>query len=245
MAGKGTELPLDAGDEADEAVKAFEALRKSIDKRGKATTDELNTIRKGVEALFDQVEALQARPDYAEDLGRMTAVIKAVAERLKALEATPLLHQGLEHHARLLERTGESLVKTAVQSLEHKAQRFDSAAVTLERMAQGARERRTQDFWLAGTAAVFLVLGALLMLFLPRILPFDAGSQVAAAVMGKSRWDAGAAIMQAANPDGWKAVTASDQLDRDNAEVLARCRQAAAKFGEAQKCTVKVMPAAR
>ncbi len=237
------ELPLD--DEADEAVKAFEALRKSIDKRGTATAGELKAIRKGVEALFDQVEALQAKPDYAEDLGRVTKGIVIVAERLKALEATPLLHQGVEHHARLLERTGESLVKTAAQSLEQKAQRLEAAAHTFERMVQGAHDRRRQTWYLAGLAGLFFLVGALSLLFLPRLLPFDADSHVAAAVMGKSRWDAGAAIMHAANPTGWEAVTESAQLGQDNAEVLGRCRQAAAKSGQAQKCTLKVTPAAR
>ena len=78
------------------------------------------------------------------------------------------------------------------------------------------------------------------MLFLPRLLPFDADSQVAAAVMGKSRWDAGAEIMHADSPDRWTQVTANDQLGRDNAEVLAHCRQVAAKSSQPQKCVVKV-----
>lgn len=241
MAGKGTpEL-----DEADDAVKAFEALRKAIDKRGKATTDELTIIRKGVEALFDQMEALQAKPDYAEDLGQLKKIGIVVAERLKALEAVPLLHQGAEHHARLLERTGESLVKTAAQTLEQKAQRLESAARTFESLIVSAHNRRRETWYLAGVAGLFFAVGVLSLLLIPRLLPFDLDSQVAAAIMGKSRWDAGAEIMHAANPEGWKAVTENDQLSRDNAEVLGRCRQAAAKSGEPQKCTVKVMPAAR
>jgi hypothetical protein len=230
------ELPME--DEADEAVKAFEALRKAIDKRGAATAAELKTIRKSVEGLFDQVETLQARPDYAEDLGQLK---KYLAFVVKVLNDSPMIMQGLGG----LERAGEGLVKTAAQALDQKAQRFDSAAFTLERITQGLRDRRDQRVQLAIAAGLGLVAGVVILLLLPRLLPFDADSHVAAAVMGKSRWDAGAAIMHATNPEGWKAVTENAQLGQDNAEALTRCRQATAKSGQVQKCTVKVMPAAR
>lgn len=227
------ELPMD--DEADEAVRAFEALRKAIDKRGAATAAELKTIRKGVEGLFDQVETLQGRPDYAEDLGQLK---KYLAYVVKVLSEAPVITQGVG----ILERAGEGLVKTASQTLDQKAQRFDSAAFTLERITQGLSDQRDQRLRLAVAAGLGLVAGVVILLFLPRLLPFDADSHVAAAVMGKSRWDAGAAIMQATNPDGWKAVTESAQLGQENAEALTRCRQAAVKAGQAQKCTVKVSP---
>jgi hypothetical protein len=229
------DLPVEIEDEADEAVKAFEALRRAIDKRGTATAVELKTIRKGVEALFDQVETLQARPDYAGDLAELK---KYLAFVVKVLNDSPIVKEGVG----VFERAGEGLVRTAAQTLDQKAQRFDSAAFTLERITQGIRDQRAQRVQLAIAAGFGLVAGVVILLLLPRLLPFDADSHVAAAVMGKSRWNAGAAIMQAAQPDGWKAVIENAQLGQDNADVLARCRQAAAKAGQAQKCVVKVSP---
>jgi len=124
-------------------------------------------------------------------------------------------------------------------------QRFDSAAFTLERITQGLRDQRDQRLRLAIAAGLGLATGVVILLFLPWLLPFDADSHVAAAVMGKSRWDAGSAIMHATNPAGWEAVTESAQLGQDNAEALTRCRQVAAKSGQAQKCMVKVTPIGR
>lgn len=66
--------PAGGEDDGDEAAKAFDALRKSIDRRNTATTAELKTIRKGVEALFDQIEALQAKPDFAADLAQLKQI---------------------------------------------------------------------------------------------------------------------------------------------------------------------------
>ena len=51
------------------------------------------------------------------------------------------------------------------------------------------------------------------------------------------------ALMHDTNPAGWQAVSDNAQLGVDNADVLTRCRQLAAKTRQAQKCLVKVGPA--
>jgi hypothetical protein len=230
--------PTGGEDEADEATKAFEALRKSIDRRNTATTAELKTIRKGVEALFDQIEALQAKPDFAADLAQLKQIGVVVAKRLEALEASPALKQGIN----AFERAGTDLVKTSALAFDQKAQRFDYAASALERITKNINDRHTYRRYVAIAGGAGIIVGAMLLLFLPRLLPFDVDSHVAAAVMGKSRWDAGAAIMLVTNPQGWKAAMANAQLGVDNAESLARCRQVALRTWQTQKCTVKVMP---
>jgi hypothetical protein len=230
--------PAGGEDEADEAAKAFDALRKSIDRRNSATTAELKTIRKGVEALFDQIEALQAKPDFAADLAQLKQIGVVVTKRLEALEASPALKQGVN----AFERAGTDLVKTSAQAFDQKARRFEYAASTLERITRNINDRHTYRRYAAIAGAVGVVVGALLLLFLPRLLPFDADSYVAAAVMGKSRRDAGGAIMYATDPAGWKAVIANAQLGGDNIDALLRCRDLAAKTGKPQKCSVRVRP---
>ncbi|CAL4868177.1 hypothetical protein MMA231_02452 [Asticcacaulis sp. MM231] len=230
--------PAGGEDDGDEAAKAFEALRKSIDRRNTATTAELKTIRKGVEALFDQIEALQAKPDFAADLAQLKQIGVVVAKRLEALEALPALKQGVN----AFERAGTELVKTSAQAFDQKAQRFDYAASALERITRNINDRHTyhRHATIAGGAGI--IVGALLLLSIPRLLPFEADSHVAAVVMGKSRWEAGAAMMQASDPRSWKNISLDAQLGADNAETLMRCRQLASKSGQTQKCTVKITP---
>lgn len=231
--------PAGGEDDGDEAAKAFEALRKSIDRRNTATTAELKTIRKGVEALFDQIEALLAKPDFAADLAQLKQIGVVVAKRLEALEASPALKQGIN----AFERAGTDLLKTSAQALDQRAQRFEYAASALERITRNINDRHIYRRYVAFAGGAGVILGALLLLFLPRLLPFDADSHVAAAIMGKSRGEAGAAIMHAADAPAWNAVKANARLGADNADVLATCRQAATKTGQTQRCTVKVMPA--
>lgn len=234
-------LPDDAGDPA----AAFEALRRTVEKQGAQIGAEMTVIRRGVEAAFDQFEKFQQPPDYGPDLGRVVQQLALVAERLEAVEQSPILRNGPEHYARALERSGESLVRTAVQQLEGKGRDLEREANNLAAYIKSAYDRRSQDLrmWIAG--GIGLLAGALLVLLLPRILPFAADTHVAAIVMGQDRWNAGVTMMQTADPDGWRSVVDASQLTRDNAEAIGRCAQAARTAGEDQPCTITVSAPAR
>ncbi|MDI6029321.1 DUF6118 family protein [Corticibacterium sp. UT-5YL-CI-8] len=235
--GFGTEAATeDVGDPA----AAFEALRRTVEKQGAHTGAEITIIRRGVEAAFDQFERFQQPPDYGPDLGRVVQQLALVAERLEAVEQSPILRNGPEHYARALERSGESLVRTAAQQLEGKGHDLEREANNLAAYTKSAYDRRSQDLrmWFAG--GICLLAGALLVLFLPRILPFAADTHVAAIVMGQDRWNAGVTMMQTADPNGWRSVVDSSQLVRDNAEAIGRCAEVASTARGDQRCTIIV-----
>lgn len=225
--------------EAEGVASAFEALRNAIDKRGAATERELKLIRQGVEALFDQVEALQAKPDYGQDMAELKQTTLALAERLKAMESTPMPKGGV----RAFERAGADLLRASVKALEQKAQRFDSAAFTLERITTHVQDRRARWRHVMIVGGLGLLAGVLLVLFvLPRLLPLEVRTHVAAAMVGTSRWEAGAVLMQAERPDAWDTIVQSEKIREKNSQALGRCRELARKRGEAQKCAMIVEP---
>ncbi|WP_343685369.1 DUF6118 family protein [Asticcacaulis sp.] len=221
------------------AASALEALRNAIDKRGAATEGELKLIRQGVEALFDQVEALQARPDLAQDMAELRQATLALAERLKTMETMPTLKGGVQ----AFERAGADLLRASVKTLEQKAQRFDSAALTLERITGHVHDRQERWRHVMVAGGLGFVAGVLLVLFLlPRLLPLELRTQVAAAMVGTSRWEAGAALMQAERPDAWAAIVQGEELREKNSQALGRCHELARKRGAAQKCNIVVVP---
>jgi len=228
--------PDDAGDPA----AAFEALRRTVETQGKQLNAEMTIIRKGVELALEQSEKFRQLPDYGPDLGKIIQFLAIVDERLEAVEKSPILRNGPEHYARALERSGESLVRTAAQQLERQATDLEREAVNLAAYTKSAYDRRSQDLrmWIAG--GVGLLAGALLVLLLPRILPFAANTHVAAIVIGQDRWNAGVTMMQTADPGGWRGVADSWQLVRDNAEAIDRCAEAARTAGQDQRCTIIV-----
>jgi hypothetical protein len=51
--------------ERDDATLAFDALRQSVEKRDASLINEMTTIRRAVEAAFDQFEKFQQPADYS------------------------------------------------------------------------------------------------------------------------------------------------------------------------------------
>jgi hypothetical protein len=139
---------------------------------------------------------------------------------------------------RPLERSGEGLVRSAAQQLEGKSRDLERKANNLAAYTKSAYDRRSQDLrmWIAG--GVGLLAGALLVLLLPRILPFAADTHVAAMVIGQDRWNAGVTMVRTADSGGWRGVVNASQLARDNAEAIARCAEAARTAGPDQRCTI-------
>lgn len=231
----------DVGDPA----AAFEALRHTIENQGGQIGAEMTIIRRGVEAAFDHFEKYRQPPDYGADLGKIIQLLAVVEERLEGVEKSPILHNGAEHYARTLKYSGEGLVRTAVLELERRTADLDRAAVNLAAYTKSAYDRKSQDLrmWFAGV--VGLLAGVLLVLLLPRILPFAVDTHVAAIVLGQDRWNAGATMMRMEDPAGWRGVVDASQFVRDNAEAIRQCAEAARAAGADQRCTITVKVPAR
>lgn len=195
-------MPDDAGDPA----AAFEALRRTVETQGKQLNAEMTIIRKGVELALEQTENVRKQPDYGPDLGKIIQFLAIVDERLEAVEQSPILRNGPEHYARALERSGESLVRTAAQQFENESRDFQWVANELAEHVAGARERQVQNrlLWIVGAAGV--VAGILLTLFLPTMLPFSTAPRVASFIMAERPWQAGIILMEFDSPEAWSGL---------------------------------------
>lgn len=125
-------------------------------------------------------------------------------------------------------------------TLDRRATDLEREAVNLAAYTKSAYDRRSQDLrmWFAGVFGLFV--GMLLILVLPRILPFAVDTHVAAIIMSQDRWNAGRAMMQTADTGEWRSLVAASQLVRDNAEAIGRCAEAARTASEPQNCTITV-----
>jgi len=232
------ELDLVA-DEGDPAA-AFEALRQTIEDLADNLAREMTTIRKGVEIALDGQEKVQQPVDYSADLGQMVQQLGIVAQHLEAVEKSPILKNGPEHYARALERSGESLVKTAAQQLQNDSRDLQRVTHELTSQVKSARERGVQNRFLWGIGVAGVVVGILATLFVPAVLPFSVAPRVASLVMGDTPWRAGMSLMDFASAEDWRRVAEADQLIEANKVEVAACREAAAEAGEDQQCTLTV-----
>lgn len=224
----------------DDPEQAFTALRRTVEKQGAQIGAEMTLIRRGVEAAFDQLDKFQQPADYSTDLGQIVQQIGIVAQHLEGVEKSPILKNGPVHYARALERSGESLVKTAAQQLENESRDLQRMARDLAGHLDSARERHVQDRYLWGIGVAGVVVGIVATLFLPAVLPFSAAPRVASFVIGKTPWQAGMSLMDFASTADFRRVATADQLIEANKAEVAACREAAAKAGEDQQCTITV-----
>ena len=229
-------LDEDAGDPA----AAFDALRRTIETQGAQIGAEMTVMRRGLEAAFDQLERIEPQADYKPQLAQLVQQLGIVAERLHGVEQSPILRQGAQHYAAVLERTGEELIRSAAQTLERQASDLERAGRNLAAHVASARERDRQNWWLVVAVVVGMTIGALVMLFLPRLLPFSAAPRVASVVMGETPWRAGMSLMAFDSPESWQRVASADQLIAANREAVTACWEAARTAGTDQRCTITV-----
>jgi hypothetical protein len=231
---------IEPEDEAGDPAQAFDALRETIQRQGQEIGAEMTVIRRGVESAFDRFEAFQQPTDYSADLGRLVQGLAAVGERLKAVEASPILKNGPDHYARALERSGESLAKTAAQQFQTEARDLQRVARDMASQIASARERRTQNRWLGGCGLTGFAAGILAILFLPAMLPGPVAPHVASVIMAKPMWQAGMSIMEFDDVASWDRVVAADELFKANQAEVAACQAAAIRTGKDQTCTITV-----
>jgi hypothetical protein len=227
-------------EEDGDPVAAFEALRGTVEELSRDLTREMTTIRKGVEAAFDQFDRQGAPVDYSADLGRIVDNLSVVGESLQAVEKLPVLRLNPNELTRAAERGGESLARSLAREVEEAKRDLVREAGILAEYTKSAREREIQarNLWIAGFGG--LVMGIAAILILPHLLPYEFDTRIASAVMWADRWNAGAAMMQAGNPAGASWLADANQLARLNADALEKCRKVANDANKDQKCTITV-----
>ncbi len=230
----------DDQDASSDPAQAFDALRQSVEKLARDVGGEMTVIRKGVEAAFEEFEKFQQPPDYGPELGRIVKQVTAVGQTLEALQKVPALKNGPDHYARVLENAGDRISANAVRMIEARAHGLERASAELGDYVKSARQRQQQDRWFFGAGVVGLVVGVLLTLFLPRVLPGSIDMAVAATAMNADRWNAGTSLMRSGSPGRWRGLMAADDIARDNQAALTACAEAAAKTKKDQNCMITV-----
>lgn len=157
--------------ESNDPAAAFDALRNTVEKHAVDLNAEMTVIRKAVEIAFERLETFQQPIDYRKDIGRMLEFIESLAQAQKDFSELPLHKNGPEHYARIMERSGESVVQTATQQLEQRSRDLERAARDIASYARSARTRKSQNIrmWIAGGVGFALGVGTLLLL--PRLWP--------------------------------------------------------------------------
>ena len=175
--------------------------------------------------------------NYTETLGAIAKQLEILASHLQAIEQHPAIRMSPAQHQRAIAAAGEELMHNAVQKLDNATAEAVKERRELAGLIGSMRGQRQQWKWLAWTGGAALFLGLLISPVFARFLPFGLDGEVAAFIMQANRWSAGAALMQAQNPEAWRDLESAAELLTANKAALAICRDAAAKTKKEQHCT--------
>ena len=181
-------------DEADGAERAFEALR-----------EEVAALRRGVELVYRQAQqtpAVPEAPDYSPTLGAIAKELRTVGKRLETIERTPVLAVAPSAQAAELRGQLYQAVEEARRGFAHSQGRLDDTMRELRGLIGSARAWRDQKQWLWTVGAIGVMGGALLWFMLVAMLPWGAGTWLAALPLG-GRCQAGETLIQEADPTTW------------------------------------------
>ncbi len=92
---------------------------------------------------------------------------------------------------------------------------------SLATISRSARDRRSRNWRILGAGAAGLLLGGLLVLLAPRMLPGSVDVSLAAIIVNADRWNAGISLMRSGSPKDWSNLVAASNLVRANQEALA------------------------
>ena len=207
----------------DEAAAAFEALRA-----------EVAELRRLVEA--------SSGADYAPTLGTMTKL-------LARIEAHPALQMTPQGYASQVRETVQGVQRSTEQGLRVTTGRIEAAANQLQGMVGQARTGEVQTNApvaggrgrsRGGRRALWGLLSGPVARSLPR--GWHVPETMAAATLQESRWDAGAQMMESADPQTWAKVVAAFKLERAYGAVLDACLADVARSRRSKRCGLTKSP---
>jgi hypothetical protein len=212
------EPPAEAG-----AAEAFAALQ-----------DEIAALGRKIEAMAARSNVPEAI-DYGPSFGKVLGKLAELETKLVGIADNPSLRLTPDQHARVIERAKEGAFQEVIRQLRDEVGAIRREHEVLEAVGMHTGNRKRQRHWLGGAVLIGLLAYPVVAATLP------GGSYLAALATGKlDRWQAGASLMQAADPEGARSIARATRIVSENAKALKGCAEAARKTGRDQKCAVVV-----
>ncbi|MEP7007205.1 MAG: DUF6118 family protein [Sphingomonas bacterium] len=187
-------------------------------------------------------------PDYSATLGEIAQRLAATAQGMKTLAARPAMQITPNEMAGRIDAAAVKARQTDRDALTESHRRFDEASHDLRAVVRSARsaddQLRRQRLMTAGGMLVGILLWSIVPGLAARIAPesWRWPERLAARSLRLDMWGAGERMLARSEPERWQTVVLANRILQDNREAIARCRSAADKVKEIQRCIVVVTP---
>lgn len=223
----------------DPAAQAFAGLRQ-----------EVALLRRAVEQLASE-RADIILPDYSATLGKIALTLGETGEDIAQMASSPALDMTPEEFAKRIDAAAQAARRTDQAAQIEARERLNRATTDMRQIIATSRTANEQRRRLWQRAAGGTLFGVLLWAVLPGIIARSVPAawqwpeRMAARALGLPTGEAGARMMEGANPEQWRDIIAAYRLWQDNEKAIARCTKVAGRKGKAVGCAIRIEEAPR
>ncbi|MGN7998012.1 DUF6118 family protein [Sphingomonas sp. 22176] len=220
--------------EVDQTVQAFNDMSRK-----------LAGLTAAVDGFAARQQELHAR-DYGPDLEKIREGYDKVCGAINILAKRPAITLTPQEVAKQIETAGAQGRADDHRAWTGASHALSSTVQELKGMVMSAHSAETQQLWIAGAAAVALVVGFAFGTIVPSWIAHSVPEswhwpeQQAAGTLRRTPWDAGVRLLQVADPQQARALAEAARLSKDNADVLTVCRERAAEVSAKVKCSINI-----
>ncbi len=199
-------------------------------------------------AAVEGFAARQARieqRDYSQDLAqlaerqdRMIGVINTLADR-PGVKLTP------DGFAESVGKAAAKLRAPDQTALASAQAAIGDARTAMASVVASARTRQAQRDALIWATTMAMGVTALLLALTPLLINTlwpAAAEDRAAAILHKSRWEAGMELMASGDPARWRQLVDADTFQHDTAQAVTACRNRADSAARPVRCSIEIAP---
>jgi hypothetical protein len=224
-----------ADEQTGDPAQAFNELRAEVT----VMRAEVTVMRKALEALPAAIRENRP-PDYAQDLAVIGKGLDEIGGQLETIQKSPALKMTPEQQGQSIANAGSYLIREAMEKLERAADYADTERRTLTHLIGNVHTKADQRFLIAMAAVFGLVVGLAASLPIASFMPFGLNNVIAAHIVGGEKWDAGATLLNDADPGRWAQIVADTNLVDANRDKITDCQKEAAKAKKDERCIISV-----
>lgn len=224
-----------ADQQADPATQAFARLER-----------QMALMRRAVEHLSTERTDI-ATPDYSATLGKLAGDLAKVTQSVVQIAAEPALKHTPQTMAERIAQAAEAARRSDHDRLIQAQSELRAAGEDLRRIVGTVRTGAEQRQQAVKTGGIGVLTGLLLWAGLAgpiaRSLPesWQMPERMARRALGAPTLvDAGASLLQSADPARWEEVIEAAKLSADNRDAINRCKALAKKERGAVSCQLRI-----
>lgn len=199
-------------------------------------------------AAVEGFAARQARieqRDYSQDLAQLTERQEKMIGAINTLADRPGVKLTPDGFAEGVERAAAKLRAPDQAALASAQAAMGDARAAMMGVVAGARTKQAQRDAMIWAVTISMGVTALLLALAPLLINAlwpAAAEDRAAAILHKSRWDAGIELMATGDPARWRQLVDADTFQHETAEVVRTCRNRANSAARPVSCLIEIAP---